>query len=677
MEAAIAAGSVKTLASSTSVGDTTFTLSSTPPSSWVAGATVLISAYTTRAELKSISSVAGTTLTVSALRTAHTAGDLVLVLQYPYVVSPVHYGCPGGSSDNWAPLQRAAIETTETSMKFGYVAALAGATWRVSQPVCVATGSQWENIGLNTHSSFAPIEAAGAVCMVSNRAWKVTATASDDTFTVAGSGHGMSSYSATNTTKIVFNNPYGETLPGGITSGKVYYIKTVPNATTFTVSATAGGATLDITSDGTARAFESIDQLSRVYWDNIRIDINKADCNGLRVNMQQPAYIRNLRIEQDTACTTATYGAIIGGQIGYLDNIEINPTTNSTGLYLYGSGMVVRGFNCNGVNNGDTGILIQAGDNLSLSEVWTEQCGVAGIQLDGGRGVEITGSWLTAISNTTSPALKVTSTEVSYSVGQIRCPGGAYKLIEDTAKGYTMYATAGADLHSVVTDYQSVFPGWTSPGANYGALEPLTPTFRTRFSVAKAADYDVRYIDGLVSVDSTGAARSMTLPSAAGWIGHEIKIGHWAGSNTVTVDTENSQTIDNVSSVTVDLYETLSFTSDGSNWKTGVPPPSANTSSTQSGTTYTLALTDANTIVDFSSGSAIAVTIPTNASVAFPLDTIIELTQYGAGQITVSGDTGVTLRSPGSKNKTAAQYATMALRKKGTDEWMIEGDISA
>lgn len=40
----------------------------------------------------------------------------------------------------------------------------------------------------------------------------------------------------------------------GITAGTVYYVKTVPSSTTVTLSATVGGATLALTTDGTATA---------------------------------------------------------------------------------------------------------------------------------------------------------------------------------------------------------------------------------------------------------------------------------------------------------------------------------------------------------------------------------------------------------------------------------------
>ena len=96
----------------------------------------------------------------------------------------------------------------------------------------------------------------------------------------------------------------------------------------------------------------------------------------------------------------------------------------------------------------------------------------------------------------------------------------------------------------------------------------------------------------------------------------------------------------------------------------------------QTGTSYTLVLADAGKMVTLSNAAAITLTIPTNASVAFPVDTRIDLIQYGAGQVTVGG-AGVTIRSSGSKLKLAGQYSGATLWKKDTDEWVLIGDITS
>jgi hypothetical protein len=96
----------------------------------------------------------------------------------------------------------------------------------------------------------------------------------------------------------------------------------------------------------------------------------------------------------------------------------------------------------------------------------------------------------------------------------------------------------------------------------------------------------------------------------------------------------------------------------------------------QTGTSYTLALTDVAKVVSLTNAASITLTIPTNATVAFPTGTQILLYQGGAGQVTIGG-AGVTIRSQGSKLKMFGQYAVAGLLKVGTDEWVAFGNLGA
>ena len=96
----------------------------------------------------------------------------------------------------------------------------------------------------------------------------------------------------------------------------------------------------------------------------------------------------------------------------------------------------------------------------------------------------------------------------------------------------------------------------------------------------------------------------------------------------------------------------------------------------QTGTTYTLVLTDVAKVISLTNAASITLTIPTNASVAFPTGTQILLYQGGAGQVTVGG-AGVTIRSQGTKLKLNGQYSVGGLLKVGTDEWVFFGNTAA
>jgi hypothetical protein len=98
--------------------------------------------------------------------------------------------------------------------------------------------------------------------------------------------------------------------------------------------------------------------------------------------------------------------------------------------------------------------------------------------------------------------------------------------------------------------------------------------------------------------------------------------------------------------------------------------------STQSGTSYALVLADAYTAVEFTSASAITVTVPPNSSAAFPVGTVIEFLQYGSGVLTVAPGVGVTIRSANNLLSARTQYSTLSLRKRATNEWVLAGDLA-
>lgn len=98
-------------------------------------------------------------------------------------------------------------------------------------------------------------------------------------------------------------------------------------------------------------------------------------------------------------------------------------------------------------------------------------------------------------------------------------------------------------------------------------------------------------------------------------------------------------------------------------------------SSTQTAS-YTLALADAGTVVEMNVASANTVTIPPNSSVAFPVGTILEICQVALGQTTVAAGAGVTIRNPGTSLAARAQWSTLSLRQRATNEWVLGGDMA-
>ena len=89
----------------------------------------------------------------------------------------------------------------------------------------------------------------------------------------------------------------------------------------------------------------------------------------------------------------------------------------------------------------------------------------------------------------------------------------------------------------------------------------------------------------------------------------------------------------------------------------------------------TLVLSDAGGVVEMNSATAVSLTIPAMASVPWVRGQMVEVVQLGAGQVTFVPDTGVTLRTPRSLT-TRAQYSTVRLRMRGSNEWVLDGDLT-
>lgn len=95
----------------------------------------------------------------------------------------------------------------------------------------------------------------------------------------------------------------------------------------------------------------------------------------------------------------------------------------------------------------------------------------------------------------------------------------------------------------------------------------------------------------------------------------------------------------------------------------------------QTGTTYTLASTDAGGLITCANASAITVTIPTNAAVAFAVGTQIGVMQTGAGQVTFTGAAGVTVNSYNSAKKIVGNGGLVVLVKTATNTWQAAGAL--
>jgi hypothetical protein len=199
----------------------------------------------------------------------------------------------------------------------------------------------------------------------------------------------------------------------------------------------------------------------------------------------------------------------------------------------------------------------------------------------------------------------------------------------------------------------------------------------------------------------TAAQWTSTNPTlAAGEFGLEtdtlkVKIGNgstawtslaYQGAGTVTSITAGTGlsggTITSTGTIAIDTATTADLTTAQTLTNKTLTDPKINLAlNAQTGTTYTFVLTDNGRLVTASNASAQTYSIPTNASVAYPIGTQINIIQIGAGQVTINAvtsgtttisSTGATATAP----KLRAQFSSATCIKANTDLWYVVGDIA-
>jgi len=196
---------------------------------------------------------------------------------------------------------------------------------------------------------------------------------------------------------------------------------------------------------------------------------------------------------------------------------------------------------------------------------------------------------------------------------------------------------------------------WTStnPTLSAGEWGYESDTNKAKIGNGSSAWTSLSYFGGTGTVTSVVASTGLTG-------------GTITSTGTIAIDT----------SVTADLTTAQTLTN-----KTLTAPIINLSLNAQTGTTYTFVLTDNGKLVTASNASAQTYSIPTNASVAYPIGTQINLIQIGAGQVTIQAVTAgtTTIASTGASAiapKLRVQYSSATLIKVATDLWYVIGDIS-
>ena len=210
---------------------------------------------------------------------------------------------------------------------------------------------------------------------------------------------------------------------------------------------------------------------------------------------------------------------------------------------------------------------------------------------------------------------------------------------------------------SVVTQIQvrrGTAAQWTSTNPTLASGEW---GFETDTGKAKIGNGSTNWT-GLSYFGGTGTVSSITA-------GTGLSGGTITSTGTIAIDT----------SVTVDLTTAQTLTN-----KT-LTDPKINLAFDAETASYTAVLANNGQVVTMNNASANTFSIPTNASVQFPIGTQINVLQIGAGQTTIQAvtsgttsvlSTGATAAAP----KLRVQYSAATCLKAGTDLWYVFGDIA-
>lgn len=159
-----------------------------------------------------------------------------------------------------------------------------------------------------------------------------------------------------------------------------------------------------------------------------------------------------------------------------------------------------------------------------------------------------------------------------------------------------------------------------------------------------------------------------------GLVGQAVSLQEWKTSAATVAKVDQTGKIFSHDGTSMAEVITVSGTQTLTNKTLSNPIQTIGTNSKNA--SYTLEATDQSKIIEVDSVSGTTITIP-NESVTtiFPTGTYIVIVQMGTGQVTIAGSGFTPLATPGLKIR--AQYSMATLIKRGTNSWIVGGDLTA
>lgn len=264
-----------------------------------------------------------------------------------------------------------------------------------------------------------------------------------------------------------------------------------------------------------------------------------------------------------------------------------------------------------------------------------------GIQGIAGPANTLTIGTVTTVAATTGGSATITGT----------APNQVLNLTLPRGYGVSPGGAAGdVVVKNTATDYDV---SWATPTSAATANALVKRDANARIQVADpSANADVatkNYIDNTAGTNlNTASALVRRASTGTIQVGEPTSTSHAATKN--YVDNQDTATLNSARRVTLNTVAT---------------------------TTYTFALTDEGKSVQYTTdNSAVTYTIPTNASVAFPVGAFIDVWAGGTGVVTINPAAGVTLRGPDGTSTVVLRniYSKVRLTKVNTDSWVFMGD---
>ena len=546
------------LASSTSVGATTFTVNGVPSGMMGSrGAVVTIDGGTDLAETRQIYSLSGSVFTVElGLRFAHSSGAPIF-WHRTNVVSPIMYNAsPLINSDDSMRLQRWMLDNYTYDWILDGACARSAHGYQIQQPLIAVNSVKLQNLSMTQNTGWTA--GAGVVgdlfmLMYARNQCTFTASASTDTFT-ASNNQGM----VADGKMVILNDPYSAGFPGGVTQGKTYYMVNT-SGDTFKIATTVGGSAVNVTSDGAGWMYGNTTSDCKVYLNNIFLQLTLADVGGIHVCVEQPGYMYNIDVEMDVDASAYTVAAnndsryifkAIGIHVDtfqYVNahNWEINPSANCLGIDVSGTGLVVADKIT--MNSFGAGMQVTGSDHHFLGGFLLERVHHPfGIRRYGTMRNVTIGNMYFSAENTTDPLFQDDYTGSSGSSSR--------QLGGQVATTNALLFKSGDGSYSDKTSWDGNTPGL---GMTEEAQQVWGPVTQTSSSAGAFGSWRLDEASRRVTVVAVNwtfrentktyyvHANSLTgtLHSAAGMDGHRYTIRPEPGVTGTTIDGAGSETI--------------------------------------------------------------------------------------------------------------------------------------